>query len=72
MSGWQSWGLYRYDDEARRWTALGGDACNVVASARKNDPNWTNYLIRQIRGSVPSGPGTKSMVWAWQPHFYNY
>ncbi len=72
VSGWQSWGLYRYDAEARRWSALGGDACNVVASARKNDPNWTNYLIRQIRGSVPSEPGNKSMVWAWQPHFYNY
>ena len=72
VSGWQSWGLYRYDTEARRWTALGGDACDVIASAKKNDPNWVKYLIRQIRGSTPSAPGAKSLVWAWQPHFYNY
>ncbi|MBM4048409.1 MAG: hypothetical protein FJ279_25175 [Planctomycetes bacterium] len=72
VSGWQSWGLYRYDTRARRWAALGGDACDVIASARKKDPNWTSYLIRNIRGAIPSAPGDKSLVWAWQPNFYNY
>ena len=70
VSGWQSWGLYRYDVAPRRWTDLGGDACSVIAAAEERNPGWTNFLIRQIRGRIP--PGSKSLVWAWQPHFYNY
>ena len=72
VSGFQSWGLYRYDVATRRWAALGGDACDVIASAKDEDPGWASFLIRQIRGNIPAAPGTKSIVWAWQPHFYNY
>lgn len=72
VGGFQSWGLYHYNVDARRWITLGGDACDVIASAKENDPSWGNYLISQVRGFIPDTPGTKSLVWAWQPHFYNY
>ena len=72
VSGWQSWGLYRYDVETRRWTPVGGDACDVIGSAETHHPEWTDYLVRHIRGRTPASPGTRSLVWAWQPHFYNY
>ncbi len=72
VNGWQSWGLYRYDTEARQWMPLGGEACDAMASANKAYPDWHNDLIRNIRGSIPVEPGPKSLAWAWQPHFYNY
>jgi len=71
-SGWQSWGLYRYDLQARSWSALGGDAFDLMNAADRNDPDWRSYLIRNIRGSVPAEPGVPVLAWAWQPHFYNY
>jgi len=72
VGGWQSWGVYHYDVEAQRWLPLGGDACDVVADAKSTHPGWLKYLHHNIRGGIPKGPDTKSMVWAWQPHFYNY
>ncbi len=72
VAGRQSWGLYRYDAETRRWTALGGNACDVIAAAKHNAPGWAQYLIRAIRGAVPTEPGPEVLAWAWQPHFYNY
>jgi hypothetical protein len=71
-SGWQSWGLYRYDLQARSWSTSGGDAFDLMSSADQNDPDWRSYLIRNIRGSVPAEPGVPVLAWAWQPHFYNY
>jgi len=71
-SGWQSWGLYRYDLQARSWSTSGGDAFDLMSSADQNDPGWRSYLIRNIRGSVPAEPGVPVLAWAWQPHFYNY
>lgn len=70
--GWQSWGLYSYDTEKRRWTELGGDARGVISSAEKNNPGWSNYLIQSVRGGVTTTVGPKALVWAWQPNFYNY
>ena len=72
VSGIQSWGLYRYDVDARRWRALGGQARDVIESSKEKDPGWSDSLIRQVRGAVPTEPGARTLVWAWQPHFYNY
>ena len=72
VSGIQSWGLYHYDAQARQWAALGGHASTVIESARETNPGWTDYLVRQVRGEVPTTAGPTVLVWAWQPHFYNY
>ena len=72
VSGIQSWGMYRYDTDARTWSAIGGPASGVTESATEEDPGWVDHLIRQVRGSVPTTPGPRALVWAWQPHFYNY
>ncbi len=70
--GWQSWGLYRYEVEARRWRTIGGYACDVIASARRHDPSWIGYLHDNIRDDLPTTRGNKILVWAWQPAFYNF
>lgn len=72
VSGWQSFGLYRYDVVTRRWSAIGGEACDIIANCEANDPGWTARLVRQVRGQVPRQPGEKTLAWAWQAHFYNY
>ena len=72
LAGFQSWGLFRYDISARRWRSISGKATDLLASANKNAPHWNKYLIRQVRGYVPDKPGDRALVWAWQPHFYNY
>jgi len=72
VGGWQSWGLYRYDVHSRSWSPIGGDAAEVIASAKKAHPDWGMYLMRNIRGGIPATGGIKSLAWAWQPHFYNY
>jgi hypothetical protein len=72
VNGWQSWGLYCYDVGAKQWNVIGGDACNIIADAKKQHPGWTDYLIKNIRGALPVSPGPKALAWAWQPHFYNY
>jgi hypothetical protein len=72
VGGWQSWGLYRYDVEAHCWSPIGGDAADLIASAKAAHPGWEKSLIRNIRGGIPTPGGPKSLAWAWQPHFYNY
>ncbi len=72
VSGWQSFGLYRYDVDTRHWSVIGGEACDVIADCEANDPGWTARLVRQVRGQIPRQPGEKTIAWAWQAHFYNY
>lgn len=72
ISGWQSWGMYHYDVRTRHWTPVGGDASDIVADALATHPDWKDYLHHNVRGHTPIEPGAKSVVWAWQPHFYNY
>jgi hypothetical protein len=72
VSGWQSFGFYRYDADTRRWSTIGGDASDIIADSEANDPGWTDRLVRQVRGRIPHEPGEKALAWAWQPHFYNY
>ncbi len=72
VAGIQSWGLYRYDADRRRWHSVEGEAQSVIQSAEKQHPGWSEYLIRQARGHVPADPGPKAFVWAWQPQFYNF
>lgn len=72
-SGFQSWGLYRYHVDERRWTPVGGDPYKVIESAENKKPDWTDFLVHQVRGGIPTSPGSnKALVWSWQPHFYNW
>lgn len=72
--GNHSWGLYRYDPDARRWQTIGGYAVGIIEDAEKTHPEWRNFLIRNYRGGIriPSEENTKTTVWSWQPHFYNF
>mgnify|MGYP006286250127 CR=1 FL=1 len=72
VSGFQSFGFYRYDADARQWSAVGGDACDIIADCEVNDPGWTERLVRQVRGRIPRQPENTALAWAWQAHFYNY
>jgi hypothetical protein len=72
VAGWQSWGLYHYETAAKQWLPLGGEACTVIDAVKKNQSGWLTLLILNIRGKIPEGSTPQSMVWAWQPHFYNY
>lgn len=72
-AGRQSWGLFHYDVETRRWSTLGGQPCDVVNNALEYNPGWREYLHHSIRGGTPTEPVNDTpVVWAWQPHFYNY
>jgi len=71
--GWQSWGMFRYDAETKRWATVGGDPFDLIESARRHDANWLNYLHDHVRGYVPKAPtADRPLVWAWQPDFYNF
>lgn len=71
--GWQSWGMFRYDANTKRWTTVGADPFDLIESARHHDANWLNYLHDPARGSAPKAPtAERPLVWAWQPNFYNY
>lgn len=72
VSGIQSWGLYHYCTEQRRWNAIGGYTYDVISDAERAHPDWRAALKSQFRGSVPTTPTEPVLVWAWQPHFYNY
>ena len=71
-AGKQSWGLFLYNIDLCRWEALGGDASRLAANAKAAYPDWSKYLIRPIRGEIPTTPQPNTLVWAWIPHFYNY
>jgi AcrR family transcriptional regulator len=68
----QSFGFYRYDAATRHWSAIGGQASDIIASCDESEPGWSGRLVRQVRGGIPRQPGEKAMSWAWQAHFYNY
>jgi len=72
--GFQSWGMYRYDAAAKRWSAIGGDPYEIIASARRHDPAWLDLLHGNCPpGREPNGPSDyRPLVWAWQPAFYNF
>jgi hypothetical protein len=74
VSGFQSWGMYRYDATAKRWTVIGGDPYEVIESARRHDPTWLDLLHGNLLpGRVPNNSsGDRVLVWAWQPPFYNF
>jgi hypothetical protein len=72
VSGIQSFGFYRYHADTRRWSVIGGDACDIIADSEAHDPGWTDRLVRQARGKIPREPGEKALAWAWQAGFYNY
>jgi hypothetical protein len=73
QDGIQSWGLYHYDTSLRHWIAVGDYTVNIIEDAVEANPSWNDYLIRYIRGSVPStATGNTPLVYARQPHFYNY
>ena len=76
VQGIQSWGLYRYDLSARRWSGVGGYAPDVTVEF----PEWANANIEMAADwlSLPTfrwkNTATQNQVLAWalQPHFYNY
>lgn len=71
--GFQCWGMFRYDAAAKRWTAVGGDPYYLIESARRQNPDWLSYLHDAVRYSPPKAPSdVRSLVWAWQPPFYNF
>ncbi|MBN1671248.1 MAG: BNR-4 repeat-containing protein [Kiritimatiellae bacterium] len=70
--GFHSLGLHRYDVRTRRWSPIGGDACDLMAAAEKENPEWRKLLVRSVRNGIPKGPQFKALTWAWQPNFYNY
>ena len=71
--GWQSWGAYRHDSEARRWRTVGGDPYEVYRDAFATHPEWRRFLHDPIRGKVVDAPTEfRVLAWAWQPPFYNF
>lgn len=72
--GWQSWGMYRYELNTQTWTPVGGEVFDIIQSARAHDPAWLDYLHGNVRGKIPAagGGGSRPLVWAWQPPFYNF
>jgi len=71
--GWQSWGAYRYDSEARRWQSVGGDPYEVYRDAFATHPEWRKFLHHSIRGKIADAPTeARALAWAWQPPFYNF
>ena len=72
-SGWQCWGMFRYDAETKRWAAVGGDPFVLIESARRHDAHWLHYLHDSVRGSLPKAPGNdRPLAWAWEPPFYQF
>jgi len=65
-----TWGLYRYDAAARRWTALGGSMAAMLADARTTDPAW----VKSLGPTAPyfGPPSEPVLVGAWQPGAYNF
>ncbi len=76
VQGIQSFGLYKYNTDSRRWKPVGGFAPDV----KKQYPHWSDYHIRMATDwlALPTMrwrndiPCNKTLVWARQPHFYNY
>lgn len=76
VQGIQSWGLYRYDPEARQWGAIGGFAPDVT----EEFPEWADQNIEMTADWLSlatfrwknTAPQNRVLAWARQPHFYNY
>lgn len=76
VQGIQSWGLYRYNTAARRWSAVGGYAPNVM----EEFPEWADQNIEMAADWLSlatfrwnnTAPQNQVLAWARQPHFYNY
>lgn len=65
-----TWGLYRYDTEARAWTGIGGSPVAMLASARETNPEWSG-IIAPVNSTY--GPSPRPvLVYAWQPGAYNF
>lgn len=65
-----TWGLYRYDAEARRWTGLGGSTTAMLDDAKATAPGWSKCLEAAVPyyGPTPA----RVLVGAWQPGAYNF
>lgn len=65
-----TWGLYRYDAVARRWTGRGASTSAMIQQARDSGLPW----IQDLAGMNPHyGPATiPVLVGAWQPGAYNF
>jgi len=65
-----TWGLYRYDANARRWTGPGGSTTAMLDRAKATASAWSDRLA----GTVPYyGPTpARVLVAAWQPGAYNF
>jgi hypothetical protein len=76
VQGIQSWGLYRYDASAKRWSGVGGYAPNVL----EEFPEWADQNIEMSADWLSlatfrwknTAPQNQVLAWARQPHFYNY
>lgn len=76
VQGIQSWGMYRYDTKAKRWSGVGGFAPDV----KKEFPVWADKNIMMAADWLSlatlrwrnDAPENTVLVWARQPHFYNY
>ena len=76
VQGIQSWGLYRYDVEEKRWAGIGGFAPDV----KRAFPEWTQYHVKFACDwlALPTMRWRHDhrfntvLAWARQAHFYNY
>jgi hypothetical protein len=76
VQGIQSWGLYRYDTEAKAWSGVGGYAPDVT----EEFPEWADQNIEMAADWLSlatfrwknTAPENQVLAWARQPHFYNY
>jgi len=65
-----TWGLYRYDADARRWTGLGGSTTSMLESAKAKTPHWSEHLGATVPYYGPAA--SRVLVGAWQPGAYNF
>jgi len=65
-----TWGLYRYDANARRWTGLGGSTTAMLDRAKTTVPGWSDRLGETVPRYGPTP--ARVLVGAWQPGAYNF
>lgn len=71
--GFQSWGMFRYDSEEKRWAPVGGDPYVITEAIQQIDSDWLGRTRDNVRGIMPSKPSEfRPLAWAWQPAFYNF
>ena len=66
----QSWGLYRYDTNDRRWSAIGGDPREMLDDAVVGNPGWGDYLEPPPHRFPENTYNV--LGFSWQPGYYDY